>query len=79
MLKLGSSDLSMRFTLITRYAIARTMSKREDHAGAEAEYRAVLDARTKVLGATHPDTLTTARALKAMTAGDGPESTASAT
>jgi len=39
----------------------------------EAEFRAILDAETRVLGADHPSTLATARVLKAITApGDKP-------
>ena len=35
------------------------MAERGDHAGAEAEFRALLAIRAKVLGAEHADTLIT--------------------
>ena len=35
------------------------MAAQGSHAEAEAEYRAVLDARTRVVGTEHPDTLAT--------------------
>jgi Tetratricopeptide repeat len=46
-------------TLATRHQIAREVADRGDHAGAEAEYQDVLDAKLRVLGPDHPSTLAT--------------------
>ena len=54
-------------TLATRYAIARAMAERGDHAGAEADYRDVLAARLRVRRAD-PDTLATQHEIARMMA-----------
>jgi hypothetical protein len=46
-----------RDTLITWHRIARVTAVRGDHAGAEAEFRDVLAAKSRALGHDHPDTL----------------------
>jgi serine/threonine protein kinase len=46
-------------TLATRFAVAREMAGRGDHAGAEDQFREVLAARQRTLGRDHPDTLAT--------------------
>jgi hypothetical protein len=58
---LGADDPQ---TLAIRSHLAHEMAEQGNHAGAEAEYRALLDAQTRTLGAEHPDALATARALK---------------
>jgi hypothetical protein len=40
------------------------VAEQGQHADAEAEYRQVLDARLRILGPDHPDTMTTRNALK---------------
>jgi hypothetical protein len=50
-------------TLTTRHELAGVQRARGRLAAAEAEYRAVLDARRRVLGEEHPDTLASRWAL----------------
>ncbi len=47
----------------TRYQLVGEMSARGDHAAAEAECRAVLEAETRILGPDAPATLTTRHQL----------------
>ena len=48
-------------TLATRFAIAREMAARGDHAEAEKEFRDMLPHLERKLGLDHPDTLAAAR------------------
>ncbi len=50
-------------TLHAANALAFTLYKQGDYAGARARYEAVLAAQTRLLGAEHPDTLHAAHAL----------------
>ena len=53
-------------TLASRHDLASVLSQQGRRQEALAEYRAVLDARRRVLGEDHPDTLATATALATM-------------
>jgi hypothetical protein len=58
-------------TLITQHELARVMADQGNYTGAEAEFRDVLEARTRKLGAGHPDTLITRDALARVIAAQG--------
>ena len=53
-------------TLTTRHEIRRTLAAQGKPAEAGAPFRQVLDARLRVLGPDHPDTLTMMNTLKAL-------------
>jgi tetratricopeptide (TPR) repeat protein len=58
-------------TFTTRFKLAGILAAQGNLAGAEAEYRTILDGETRVLGAENPDTLTTRRRLASVWAEQG--------
>ncbi|MEU1241010.1 tetratricopeptide repeat-containing protein, partial [Micromonospora parva] len=53
-------------TLITRHSLAEVLSAQGHYEQAEVEFQAVLEARTRLLGADDPDTLNTRHGLAAV-------------
>ena len=58
-------------TFALRSKLAEVLADQGDFAGAEAEYRIVLDGQSRVLSANHPDTLTTRNRLASVSAEQG--------